>query len=101
MVDLSLVDDACAAAFGEDVAIPSLSPDPVTAIVRRGTRRDVLGPGAGDWASPAWVLDIRKSVWPAPVKGAAVTLADGSFEVAGKPDQNDAGVSWLVDLKKL
>ncbi|TXL72554.1 hypothetical protein FHP25_24985 [Vineibacter terrae] len=100
-VDLSIVDDACAEAFGEAVTIPSLSPDPVVAIVRRGTRRDVLGSGAGDFASPAWVMEIRKSVWPSPAKGSAVTLVDGDFVVGARPDQDDAGTAWIIDLKKL
>ena len=98
-VDLSIVDDACAEAFGEDVTIPALSATPITVIVRRGTRRDLFGAGAREYAAPAWVVEVRKSVWPGAARDADVVLVDGSFKV-DDVGQDDAGMTWLLDLRK-
>lgn len=99
MVDLSQVDAACAAAFGETVTItPKYQASfTATAIVRRGERVEAFS--GHDFAAPALVAEIRKSDWPAAERGARVDLAEGCCTV-DHVGQDDAGVAWLLDLKK-
>ncbi|HJQ60819.1 MAG TPA: hypothetical protein VJ890_28200 [Vineibacter sp.] len=101
MVDLSIVDDACAAAFGESVTITPThaAPFTVTAIVRRGERVEGFA-RARDFAAPAVVAEIRKSEWPAPCAGDHVDIGAEHFAV-DHVGQDDAGICWTLDLKKL